>query len=191
MSPPIAVVDIGTNSTRLLIAQVVEGHVEELERRSIVTRLGDGVDSSGRLSDAAMERVYETVAGYREAIDEYRADPVVAVATSATRDSANGDQFRETLRERYGIDTQIISGEREARLTFLGATAGRDPSQTMLVIDIGGGSTELVIGRPGAEDPGFHGSTHAGGGRPAARRPPSGPPAPGQARAPRGEGGAD
>jgi exopolyphosphatase/guanosine-5'-triphosphate,3'-diphosphate pyrophosphatase len=176
MSPPIAVVDIGTNSTRLLIAQVVDGHVEELERRSIVTRLGDGVDSSGRLSDAAMERVYETVAGYREAIDEYRADPVVAVATSATRDSANGDQFRETLRERYGIDAQIISGEREARLTFLGATAGRDPSQTALVIDIGGGSTELVIGRPGAEDPDFHVSTQAGSVRQSERHLHSDPP---------------
>src|SRR5690349_4986650 len=132
MSSPIAVVDIGTNSTRLLIARVVDGRVEELERRSIVTRLGDGVDSTGRLSDAAMERVFETVAGYREAIDEHGADPVVAVATSATRDSANGGEFRELLRERYGIDAQIISGDHEARLTFLGATTGRDHEHTNL-----------------------------------------------------------
>src|SRR3954468_12017984 len=118
MGAPIAVVDIGTNSTRLLIARVVDGRVEELERRSIVTRLGDGVDSSGRLSEAAMERVFKTLAEYRKAIDENGADPVVAVATSATRDSANGDEFRQALRERFGIDARIITGDQEARLTF-------------------------------------------------------------------------
>lgn len=162
MSPPIGVVDLGTNSTRLLIARVVDGRVEELERRSIVTRLGDGVDSTGRLSDAAMERVFRTLADYRRALDEHGADPVVAVATSATRDSANGDEFREALRERFDIDARIISGDEEARMTFLGATSGRAPGSTTLVIDIGGGSTELVIGRPGAAEPDFHVSTQAG-----------------------------
>jgi exopolyphosphatase/guanosine-5'-triphosphate,3'-diphosphate pyrophosphatase len=162
VSPPIAVVDLGTNSTRLLIARVANGRVEELERRSVVTRLGDGVDSSGRLSEAAMERVFKTLAEYRKAIDENGADRVVAVATSATRDSANGDEFRQALRERFGIDARIITGDQEARLTFLGATTGRDPERTTLVIDIGGGSTELVIGRPGAGEPDFHVSTQAG-----------------------------
>jgi exopolyphosphatase / guanosine-5'-triphosphate,3'-diphosphate pyrophosphatase len=176
MGTPIAVVDIGTNSTRLLIARVTDGRVEELDRRSIVTRLGEGVDSSGRLSDAAMERVFETLAGYREAIDEQGADPVVAVATSATRDSANGDEFRKALRERFDIDAQIISGDQEARLTFLGATTGRDPEHTTLVIDIGGGSTELVIGRPGAQEPDFHVSTQAGSVRQSERHLHSDPP---------------
>src|SRR4051794_7893891 len=178
MSPPIAVVDIGTNSTRLLVARVVDGRVQELERRSIVTRLGEGVDSSGRLSEAAMERVFKAVAGYREAIDEHGARPVVAVATSATRDSANGSEFREALRERFGIDAQIISGDQEARLTFLGATSGRDPDRTTLVIDIGGGSTELVIGRPDARQPDFHVSTQAGSVRQSERHLHSDPPAP-------------
>src|SRR3954465_10864593 len=126
MGAPIAVVDLGTNSTRLLVAEVEDGGVRELERRSVVTRLGEGVDASGRLSDAAMERVFDTLAGYRELIDRHKAERVVAVATSAVRDSANGDEFREALSELFGIDAQIISGDQEARLTFRGATATRD-----------------------------------------------------------------
>jgi exopolyphosphatase/guanosine-5'-triphosphate,3'-diphosphate pyrophosphatase len=152
---------MGTNSTRLLVARVVDGRVEELERRSIVTRLGEGVDSSGRLADAAIERVLEVLSDYRSAIDEHGAQTVVAVATSAVRDSANGDEFRATLRDRFGIETRILSGDEEAKLTFLGATAARSDDQTTLVIDIGGGSTELVIGSPGGE-PDFHVSTQAG-----------------------------
>src|SRR4051812_24539264 len=148
MGAPIAVVDLGTNSTRLLVAEVESGRVRELERRSVVTRLGEGVDARGRLGDAAMERVFDTLAEYRRLIDEHGADPVVAVATSAVRDSANGQEFRVVLSERFGIDAQILSGDQEARLTFLGATAARDTDATTLVVDIGGGSTELVIGRP-------------------------------------------
>jgi exopolyphosphatase/guanosine-5'-triphosphate,3'-diphosphate pyrophosphatase len=161
MSAPIAVVDLGTNSTRLLIAKVHGGRVEELERRSTVTRLGEGVDANGRLADGAMKRVFDTLSEYRELIDRHGADPVVAVATSAVRDSANGEDFRRQMRERFGIDAQILSGDEEARLTFLGATAARDGDAATLVIDIGGGSTELVIGKAG-EDPGFHVSTQAG-----------------------------
>src|SRR4051812_47510407 len=101
MPRPIAVVDIGTNSTRLLVAEVADGRVGEIERRSTVTRLGEGVDSSGRLADAAIERVMDTLAEYRELIDEHGADPVVAVATSAVRDSANGDEFRAAVHERF------------------------------------------------------------------------------------------
>jgi exopolyphosphatase / guanosine-5'-triphosphate,3'-diphosphate pyrophosphatase len=179
VSHPIAVVDLGTNSTRLLVAQVEDGAVQELERRSTVTRLGEGVDASGRLSDAAMERVHATLEEYRELIDQHGAEPVVAVATSAVRDSANGDEFREALRERFGIDAQIISGDQEARLTFLGATAGRDSGTATLVIDIGGGSTELVIGRPG-NDPDFHVSTQAGSVRQSERHLHDDPPGPGQ-----------
>jgi exopolyphosphatase/guanosine-5'-triphosphate,3'-diphosphate pyrophosphatase len=158
----VAVVDLGTNSTRLLVANVSGGSVEELERRSVVTRLGDGVDASGRLADEAMDRVFDTLADYRDAIDEHGADPVIAVATSAVRDSANGDEFRAELRERFGIDARIITGDEEARLTFLGATSGRDASIKTLVIDIGGGSTELVIGHAAASEPDFHVSTQAG-----------------------------
>ena len=161
VSAPIAVVDLGTNSTRLLVAEVVEGHVQELERRSTVTRRGEGVDASGELADGAIERVFTTLEEYRRLIDQHGAHPVVAVATSAVRDSANGEQFRAAMRERFGIDARIISGDQEARLTFLGATNGRAADAATLVIDIGGGSTELVIGRAGG-DPAFHVSTQAG-----------------------------
>jgi exopolyphosphatase/guanosine-5'-triphosphate,3'-diphosphate pyrophosphatase len=157
----VAVVDIGTNSTRLLIAEVGDGRVEELDRRTTVTRLGEGLEASGRLSDAAMARVSDALASYREAIDAYGAERVVAVATSAMRDAANGPAFRDEIQRRFGMDARTISGDEEARLTFLGATAGRDPGGDTLVIDIGGGSTEFVTGRPGA-DPDFHVSTRMG-----------------------------
>jgi exopolyphosphatase / guanosine-5'-triphosphate,3'-diphosphate pyrophosphatase len=158
----IAVVDLGTNSTRLLVANVLDGRVEELERRTEITRLGERVDSAGKLSAAAMKRVYETVASYRKLIDKHSADKVVGVATSAVREAKNGEEFSKELAERYGVATRTISGDEEARLSFLGATSDRakggDP---LLVIDIGGGSTEFVLGTPGS-DPTFHVSTSAG-----------------------------
>jgi exopolyphosphatase / guanosine-5'-triphosphate,3'-diphosphate pyrophosphatase len=158
---PVAVVDIGTNTTRLLLAEVEDGEVVELERRTKITRLGQDVDATGRLADEARDRVAEAIAGYREVIDRVGAEKVVAVATSAMRDSDNGPEFREYLAEKYGIDARTISGDEEARLTFLGATAGRNDDRETVVIDIGGGSTEYVLGRAGAE-PSFHTSTQMG-----------------------------
>jgi exopolyphosphatase/guanosine-5'-triphosphate,3'-diphosphate pyrophosphatase len=158
----IAVVDLGTNSTRLLVANVVEGRVESLERRTEITRLGEGVDSTGRLHAAATERVFATVASFREAIDAHGADRVVAIATSAVRDAANGEEFRAELADRFEIDARTISGEEEARLSFLGATSSRPPGgDPLLMLDIGGGSTEFVVGVPGSE-PTFHVSTRVG-----------------------------
>ncbi len=159
----VAVVDIGTNSTRLLIADIEDGQVtDELERRSEVTRLGAGVDADGRLRDDAMERVYSTLEDYREQIDEHDADRALAVLTSAVRDAANGEEFADTVRDRYGLEPHVLSGDDEARLTFLGATSERDPDdQTLtLVVDIGGGSTELVIGTGRRAE--FHVSNQAG-----------------------------
>jgi exopolyphosphatase/guanosine-5'-triphosphate,3'-diphosphate pyrophosphatase len=157
----VAVVDFGTNSTRLLVADVEDGRVTELDRRSTVTRLGQGVDSSGLLAAEAIGRVLETVAGYRAAIDELGAGRTVAVATSAVRDAANREDLTTPLRERYGIEARTISGEEEARLTFLGATAPRAGSGRTMVLDIGGGSTEVVVG-PAGGVPEFHVSTRAG-----------------------------
>jgi exopolyphosphatase/guanosine-5'-triphosphate,3'-diphosphate pyrophosphatase len=163
--PPMraAVVDIGTNSTRLLIAELDHGRVSrELERRTTITRLGAGVDADGRLNEEAMDRVYATLAEYRELIDHYGARSAVAVLTSAVRDAANGAEFAQAVQDRYGLTPHILSGDDEARLTFLGATSERDPEDRTptLVIDIGGGSTELVIGAgPEAE---FHVSNQAG-----------------------------
>ena len=157
----IAVVDIGTNSTRLLLADVEDGSVAELDRRTTVTRLGEGLEASGRLSEDATGRVLAALADYREAIDRLGAERVIAVATSAMRDAANGPEFRDEIKRRFGIDARTISGDEEARLTFLGATAGRDAGAETLVIDIGGGSTEYVAGHPG-RDPDFHVSTRMG-----------------------------
>ena len=157
----IAVVDLGTNSTRLLVADVDEGAVEELDRRTIVTRFGEGVDAHGRLADAAMGRVEDALQGYREAIDGLGADDVVGVATSAMRDAENGPAFHDHVLERFGMDLATISGQEEARLTFLGATAARGDTPETVVVDIGGGSTEYVIGRP-TEDPVFRVSARMG-----------------------------
>jgi exopolyphosphatase / guanosine-5'-triphosphate,3'-diphosphate pyrophosphatase len=158
---PVAVIDIGTNTTRLLVAEAEDGEVVELERRTIITSLGRGVDATGRLADDAMDRVAEAIAVYREVIDRLGAERVVAVATSAMRDSENGPEFHDYLQEKYGVDARTISGDEEARLTFLGATAGRNDDRETVVIDIGGGSTEYVVGRAG-RDPGFHTSTQMG-----------------------------
>jgi exopolyphosphatase/guanosine-5'-triphosphate,3'-diphosphate pyrophosphatase len=158
---PVAVIDIGTNTTRLLVAEVEDGEVVELERRTTITSLGQGVDETGRLGDEAMDRVAEAIAAYREAIDRLGVEKVVAVATSAMRDAENGPGFRDYLKERFGIEARTISGDEEARLTFLGATAGRNDDRDTVVIDIGGGSTEYVLGKAG-EDPSFHVSTQMG-----------------------------
>jgi len=157
----VAVVDLGTNTTRLLVAEVEGGRVVELERRTTVTGLGQGVDASGRLAQEAMDRVAEAVAGYREVIDRLAAERVVALATSAMRDAANGPDFRDFLKDRFGVDARTISGDEEARLTFLGATSERNDDHETVVIDIGGGSTEYVVGRPG-EEPSFQVSTEMG-----------------------------
>jgi exopolyphosphatase / guanosine-5'-triphosphate,3'-diphosphate pyrophosphatase len=158
---PVAVIDIGTNTTRLLVAEVEDGHVVELERRTVITSLGQGVDSSGRLAQEAMDRVAEAVAVYREVIDRLGVERVVALATSAMRDSENGPEFRDYLKGRFGIEPRTISGDEESRLTFLGATSERNDDSDSVVIDIGGGSTEFVVGRPG-HDPSFHVSTQMG-----------------------------
>jgi exopolyphosphatase / guanosine-5'-triphosphate,3'-diphosphate pyrophosphatase len=158
----IAVVDIGSNSTRLLIADRDGDRITELVRRSEVTRLGAGVDADGRLREDAMERVFHTLDGYRAESAEHGVQRGVAVLTSAVRDSANGGEFAEQVQHRYGLEPHILTGDDEARLTYLGATSERDAADRTptLVLDIGGGSTELVIGH--GHELVFHVSTQAG-----------------------------
>jgi exopolyphosphatase/guanosine-5'-triphosphate,3'-diphosphate pyrophosphatase len=162
----VGVVDIGTNSTRLLIADVRDGAIEELDRRSQVTRLGQGVDASGRLADDAMRRVFDTLAAYRNAMDAAAvpADARVAVLTSAARDAANGPDFTARVTNDYGLDARTLDGDTEARTSFRGATHGRDPADRtpLLVLDVGGGSTELIVGPAGGEAPTFHVSLQVG-----------------------------
>src|SRR5664279_2873833 len=123
----VAVVDIGTNSTRLLIADVDRdtGAVTEVLRRSEVTRLGAGVDAGGSLSAEAAERVFARLREYGEAIDEQGCEANMAVLTSAVRDARNGAEFAARVREDYGLDARVLRGEEEAQLSFLGAMSGR------------------------------------------------------------------
>lgn len=158
----VGVVDLGTNTTRVLVADVENGRVGELARRTTVTRLGEGVDATNRLNDGAIKRVTDVLDDYKRTLDDLAPERVIALATSATRDAQNGDEFRSMLHDRYGFDAHIIPGEEEARLTFLGATAQREAGAgPFVVIDIGGGSTEFVIGSAGS-DPTFRVSTQAG-----------------------------
>ncbi len=160
----IAVVDVGTNTTRLYVAEVERGRVaRELTRMSRVTRLGAGVDTTGELAPDALAREHAVLEEYAGLIREHRPDRAVAVMTSAVRDASNGEAFATAVTDRHGLEVRVISGEEEARLTYLGATDGRAPEPggaATLVFDIGGGSTELVLGH-GAEIR-FHVSTQTG-----------------------------
>ena len=159
-SKRVAVIDVGTNSARLLVADVEGGKVSPVERRSQVTRLGRGVDLSGRLSAEAIEDACEAIGDYVVAIGELDSETTDAIATSAVRDSANGSAFVAELRERFALSARVLDGEEEARLTYLGATSEQVPAEPTLVIDIGGGSTEMIVGT-GAEVA-FHASLQAG-----------------------------
>ncbi len=159
-----AVVDIGTNSTRLLVADVdpTSGAVVELHRESQVTRLGDKVDAGGMLSEKAIGRVFATLTNYRATIDRLGCDANLAVLTSAVRDASNGAQFTDRVRAEFALDARILSGDEEAQLTFLGAMSDRDgsSSEPTVVIDIGGGSTEFIVGA--SHTALFHVSVQAG-----------------------------
>jgi exopolyphosphatase / guanosine-5'-triphosphate,3'-diphosphate pyrophosphatase len=156
----VAVIDIGSNSTRLLVADVLAGRVSEVERQSRVTRLGRGVDLTGQLAAEAIEAACSAIADYVAICREADVERVDSIATSAVRDATNGSAFVAELRERFALSARVLDGEEEARLTYLGATAEQPPTSPTLVVDIGGGSTELIAGT-GAEIA-FHASLQAG-----------------------------
>jgi exopolyphosphatase/guanosine-5'-triphosphate,3'-diphosphate pyrophosphatase len=172
----VAVVDIGTNSTRLLVADVDGTRVDEVERRTTVTNLGRGVEHSHVLCSDAIETVCNVIADYKSRWEELGAERVLAIATSAVRDAADGDAFIAELRERFELDARLLTGEEEAHLTYLGATAQRNGEETTLVFDIGGGSTELIVGR--GQEVAFHTSLQAGTIRQSERHLTSDPPDP-------------
>jgi exopolyphosphatase/guanosine-5'-triphosphate,3'-diphosphate pyrophosphatase len=159
----IAAIDIGSNSTRLLLADVSpDGQIDELSRESIVTRLADGVDSSGSLAGASMQRVFEAIAIYRDKWTAAGADAIGGVATSAVREAANGLLFAAELNEVFDAGIEVIGGDIEAELTFTGASSGGAIGRAgrVLVVDIGGGSTEFILGDDGELS--FHVSTQIG-----------------------------
>jgi exopolyphosphatase/guanosine-5'-triphosphate,3'-diphosphate pyrophosphatase len=172
----VAVIDIGTNSTRLLVADVADGKVEEIDRRTRVTRLGRGVDLSGNLATEGIEAVCDVLAEYVAAYEQLGAMTVDAIATSAVRDASNGEAFIAELRERFALNARVLDGEEEALLTYRGATAENPPPRPVVVIDIGGGSTELIVGSGREVD--FHTSLQVGVVRQTERHLGSDPPTP-------------
>lgn len=143
----IAALDLGTNSTRLLVGHAaVDGRLEALDRRSIITRLGQDTDASGRLAPEAVERTLESVRSYRSIMDEHAVEHVRVVATSAARDAANREDFFDAVEEIVGARPELLSGSDEGALAFRGATAELDPDLApFVVVDIGGGSTEFIV----------------------------------------------
>jgi exopolyphosphatase/guanosine-5'-triphosphate,3'-diphosphate pyrophosphatase len=160
---PVAAIDCGSNSTRLLIATGTGAGVHTVQRSMEITRMAQGVDASGRLDSDAIARVVATLTRYRRAIDDAGIDPSAATvriaATSAARDAANRDEFFDAAEQVVGVRPELLSGTDEARLSFTGATADLDPALgPFLVVDIGGGSTEFVFGSVAAD----HTATIAG-----------------------------
>jgi len=143
----IASLDLGTNSTRVLVARPADGRLEVLDRRNTITRLGQGVGASGRLAPEAIDRTLACLRDYREIVDRHGVERVRIAATSASRDAANCDEFFDAVEALIGTRPELLSGDEEGRLSFRGATGELDPAAgPFLVVDIGGGSTEFIVG---------------------------------------------
>ncbi|HEY4577711.1 MAG TPA: DUF501 domain-containing protein [Yaniella sp.] len=148
---PVAAIDAGTNSVRLLIAQQTDDGIEELHRDMRIVRLGEGVDETGEFAPAALERTFAAVHDYAREITRHGAHPTRFIATSASRDVSNRDAFVAGIRQRLHVTPEVVSGEVEAELTFAGAASALDTSRwdrpiRVAVVDVGGGSTEIVLG---------------------------------------------
>jgi exopolyphosphatase / guanosine-5'-triphosphate,3'-diphosphate pyrophosphatase len=148
----VAAIDCGTNSIRLLVADLTErddgtAHLRDVHREMRIVRLGEGVDATKRLSEAALKRTADALADYTNICRRKGTERVRMVATSATRDATNRDEFFAMTRELLGVEAEVISGDEEARLSFTGAVGDLEPEEGPFVVsDIGGGSTELVVG---------------------------------------------
>ena len=156
----VAAVDLGTNSTRLLVADVDDGHVDEVERETRITRLGEGVDERGRLLPSPIARVRNALTDFRRKAESLHAEHTLAIATSAVRDADNGEAFLGEIEWSYGFATRLLSGHDEALMTFRGVTAERALEEGMVIVDVGGGSTELLAG--GADGVRWHDSLDIG-----------------------------
>src|SRR5499426_4847990 len=130
----VAAIDLGTNTTRLLVGDVVDGRVEPVVRRSTITRLGEGVDTRRRLLPVPIARVRNVLSDYRRTAEQLGAERTLAVATSAVRDAENGEAFLGELEWSYGFTTRLLSGDEEAELSFRGASAGRRLAEDTLLI---------------------------------------------------------
>jgi exopolyphosphatase/guanosine-5'-triphosphate,3'-diphosphate pyrophosphatase len=144
----VAAVDIGTNSTRLLVADVDGGRIADVERATRITRLGEGVDKRRRLLPVPIARVRNVLTDYRRTLESLGAERTLAIATSAIRDAENGEAFLGEIEWSYGFATQLLSGHDEAMLMFRGVTSERGLDTGTVIVDVGGGSTELVAAEP-------------------------------------------
>jgi exopolyphosphatase / guanosine-5'-triphosphate,3'-diphosphate pyrophosphatase len=144
----VAAVDLGTNTTRLLVADVTGGRVDEVSRRLVITRMGEAVDERKLLLPTAIARVRNVLSDYRREAEALGAERVLAVATSAARDAANGEAFLGEIEWSYGFATRLLTGDDEAALTLRGIASSHALPAGTLVVDIGGGSTELVVVGP-------------------------------------------
>jgi exopolyphosphatase/guanosine-5'-triphosphate,3'-diphosphate pyrophosphatase len=143
----VASIDIGTNSTRVLVARPVDGKLDILDRRNTITRLGQNVGATGRLAEDAVDRTLACLRDYRAILDEHGVDRLRVAATSASRDAANREEFFDAVGDVVGARPELLSGEDEGRLSFVGATGDLDPALgPFLIVDIGGGSTEFILG---------------------------------------------
>jgi exopolyphosphatase/guanosine-5'-triphosphate,3'-diphosphate pyrophosphatase len=140
----VGVVDLGTNSTRLLVADVDGDRVDEVSRHTVITRLGEGVDERRKLLPLPVARVRNALSDYRRELEQLVAERVLAIGTSAIRDAENGEAFLGEIEWSYGFATRLLSGDEEAELTRRGVTNGRAVDDDTLVLDVGGGSTELI-----------------------------------------------
>lgn len=148
----VAALDMGTNSTRILVAEPRDGRLAVLERHNTITRLGQGVGASGRLADEAVERTVACLRGYRELLVRHGVVRVRIAATSAARDAANRDALFDAAEAVIGARPELLTGDEEGRLAFIGATGELDPALgPFLVVDIGGGSTEFIVGSEAVE----------------------------------------
>ena len=150
---PVAAIDCGTNTIKLLVGSFVDGELDVLARESRMVRLGQGVDETGRLADEALERAFAAVDDYAAILRDHGVRPprVRFCATSATRDAVNGAFFTDGVRDRLGVTPEVLNGDEEAALAFAGAMRGlgEPPPAPVLVVDVGGGSTEVVLGDRG------------------------------------------
>ena len=144
----VAAIDLGTNSTRLLVADVEDARISDVERETRITRLGEGVDERRRLLPVPIARVRNVLSDFRRTLEELGAEHALVVATSAMRDAENGEAFLGEIEWSYGFTTRLLSGHDEALMMFRGVTSERVVDSGTIIFDVGGGSTELVAGGP-------------------------------------------
>ncbi len=172
--PRVGAIDLGTNSTRLLVADVEDGDLREVERDTRVTRLGESVDERRKLLPLPIARVRNALTDYRRLLEQHGAERALAIATSAVRDAENGEAFLGEIEWSYGFATRLLTGHDEALMTFRGVTSERRLETGTVILDVGGGSTELVLGGP--DGVGWHDSLDIGSVRLTERHLPTDPP---------------